>query len=100
MIEIPTNTKVNDNDFDTKVEKAISAVLTDPKFEKFGFSSRIVMNHARADKDSGDVWVLDNVAYEVAKRFKAKGYFAHYCKSIKGIAYCLEITKYPTNHDI
>ena len=98
MIEIPNNTTANDTE--TQVEKAISAVLTDPRFEKFGFSDRIKMNHGSATEEWGEVWVRNMVADEIARRFKAKGYYAHYCLSIKGIAYNLTITKYPRNKDI
>lgn len=31
---------------------------------------------------------------------KARGYHAHYCRSIQGDAYTLEITTYPANNDI
>lgn len=98
MIEIPNNTTANDTE--TKVEKAISAVLTDPRFEEFGFSDRIKVNHGSATEKWGEVWVRNMIADEIARRFKAKGYYAHYCHSIKGTAYCLTITKYPTNNDI
>ena len=37
---------------------------------------------------------------EVAARFKAKGCHAHYCHAVDGTAHSLEITTYPTNHDI
>lgn len=98
MIEIPNNTTVNDTK--TLLEKAISAVLTDPRFEKFGFSNRIKVNHGSATKEYGEVWVRNKIADEIVRRFKDKGYYAHYCHSIKGIAYELTITKYPTNNDI
>lgn len=98
MIEIPNNTTANDTE--AQVEKAISAVLTDPRFEKFGFSDRIKVNHGEATEEWGEVWVINKIADEIARRFKDKGYYAHYCKSIYGIAYNMTITKYPTNNDI
>ena len=98
MIEIPNNTTANDTE--TQVEKAISAVLTDPRFEKLGFSDRIKVNHGSANEEWGEVWVINKIADEIARRFKAKGYYAHYCLSITGTAYSLTITKKPTNHDI
>lgn len=98
MIEIPNNTTADDSE--TRLEKAIRAVLTDPRFEKFGFSDRIKVNHGSATEKWGEVWVINKIADEIARRFKDKGYYAHYCKSIRGIAYNLTITKYSTNDDI
>ena len=98
MADIPDND--NPRDFDAEVDKAVNAVLTDPEFQtKNGYSRRLCMNHARANEDNGDVWIHDDVAREVARMFKAKGYFVHYNRSIYGIAYRLTVTKYHTNQD-
>lgn len=98
-MEIP----VNDNpyDFEEKVDEAIKAVLADPRFmQKNGTSDRLCMNHREADKSLGEVWILNDVAHEVARRFKAKGYFARFGTATTGRHHSLYISKYPTNKDI
>ena len=95
-INIPQNDCVDTTE--QEVETAISAVLNDPDFQKkFGISSVLGMNHGRRYHK---VPISQRVANEVIKRFKAAGYYAHYCTSIQGTPYCLTITKYPTDHDI
>lgn len=98
MIEIPQNPKPRD--FEGKIERAIRAVLSDSRLLKFGFSDRLCMNHNRAREDWGQVYILQDEALEIARRFKEKGYHAHYCRSMQGRPYCLTITTYATNEDI
>ena len=100
MIEIPQNSQTDD--FEAKVDKAIRAVLNDKRFDatKNSYSDVLQMNHAIVDKSRGEIKISEKVAEEVARRFKAKGYFAHYCTSIYGRPYTLTITTYPTDNDI
>ena len=90
MIEIPENP--NKRDFEAEVAQAAGWVIEDLKNGRTG---ELALNHSTCEH-----WVFNDVAAEVASIFKAKGYFAHYGYSIKGIAYGLYITKTPTNRDI
>ena len=90
MIKIPENP--NPRNFEAEVDKAVAEVL---KSLGSGCAGALSMNHGRSH-----FRVMNDVAAEVAARFKAKGYHAHYCRACDGTAYALEITTYPTNHDI
>lgn len=91
-IEIPENP--NRRDFGSEVDEAVKSVLTD--LQKPGSrAGALSVNHGQSH-----MHVRLDVAAEVATRFKAKGYYAHYCYAVTGTAYALEITTYPTNHDI
>lgn len=90
MTEIPANP--SPRNFEAEVDKAVAEVLRNMET---GCVGALSMNHG-----CSHLHVLNDVAAEVAARFKAKGYHAHYCHAVNGTAYALEITTYPTNHDI
>lgn len=90
MTEIPENP--SPRNFEAEVDKAVAEVL---KSMGTGCVGALSVNHGESH-----FHVMNDVAAEVAARFKAKGYHAHYCHSVRGVAYALEITTYPTNHDI
>ena len=90
MTEIPVNP--SPRNFEAEVDKAVAEVLKSMGTGRVGALS---VNHGQSH-----FHVMNDVAAEVVTRFKAKGYHAHYCHSIHGVAYALEITTYPTNHDI
>lgn len=92
MIDIPKNP--TPRNFDAEVDGAVKAVLKElsrPNSRAGGLS----VNHGCTHEH-----VMTDVATKVAELFKAKGYHAHWCHSVKGVAYALEITTYPTEHDI
>ena len=91
MIEIPENPMPRD--FQQEVDAAVEEVLKG--LNSSGRVGALSVNHG-----TSHFHVMNDVASEVAARFKAKGYHAHYCYSVRGVAYALEITTYPTNHDI
>lgn len=90
MIDIPKNP--TPRNFDAEVDEAVKSVLADLAKGRAGGLS---VNHGCTHKH-----VLTDVATKVAVLFKAEGYHAHWCYSVKGVAYALEITTYPTEHDI
>ncbi len=90
MTEIPANP--NPRNFEAEVDRAVAEVL---KSLGSGRAGALSVNHGESH-----FHVMNDVAAEVAARFKARGYYAHYCHSVRGVAYALEITTYPTNHDI
>lgn len=92
MIDIPT-TKTP-RGFDSEVDEAVKAVLADLARTN-GRAGALSVNHG-----CSHLHVMTDVAEKVAELFKAKGYHAHWCYSVKGVAYALEITTYPTEHDI
>lgn len=92
MVEIPYNQE--HRDFSAEVDEAVKSVLAGlarPNSRAGGLS----VNHG-----CSYMHVKVDVATKVAELFKAKGYYAHWCHSMKGVAYNLEITTYPTDHDI
>ena len=90
MTEIPANP--SPRNFEAEVDKAVAEVL---KSMGSGHVGALSVNHGQSH-----CRVMNDVAAEVAARFKAKGYHAHYCHAVDGTAYALEITTYPTSHDI
>lgn len=90
MIKIPENP--SPRNFEAEVDKAVAEVL---KSVGSGRTGALSVNYGQSY-----FHVMNDVAAEVAARFKAKGYHAHYCRACNGTAYALEITTYPTNHDI
>lgn len=93
MTEIPVNP--NQRDFKAEVDVAVKEVLKDMERSPEHRCGCLSLNHGLSH-----FRVMNDVAAEVAARFKAKGYYAHYCHSIQGVVHTLEITTYPTNHDI
>lgn len=95
MIDIPKNP--TPRDFDAEVDKAVEAVLKDMQSSPHGVGA-LSVNHG-----SMRFHVMNDVAARVASLFKEKGYhahYAHYCHAVDGTPYLLEITPYPTDHDI
>ena len=92
MIDIPANKTVRD--FDSEVVKAIKSVLEDLASQNRHVGA-LSVNHGCSHRH-----VMTDVAEKVAELFKVKGYHAHWCYSVKGVAYALEVTTYPTEHDI
>lgn len=93
MIEIPANP--SQRNFEAEVDRAVEEVLKSMRLHPQHRAGALSVNHG-----GSHFHVLNDVADEVARRFKAKGYHAHYCYSVKGTAHTLEITTYPTNNDI
>lgn len=91
MVNIPENP--TPRNFQKEVDKAVEKVLEE--LTASGRAGALSVNHG-----TSHFHVMNDVAHEVAERFKAKGYHAHYCHSVHGVAYSLEITTYPTNTDI
>lgn len=91
MIEIPENP--TPRDFQREVDEAVEEVLKGLK--STGRVGALSVNHG-----DSHFHVMNDVASAVVARFKAKGYHAHYCPSWRDVAHTLEITTYPTNHDI
>lgn len=99
IMEIPANP--TPRDFNAEVNCAIQEVLKEMGLSSGPINGRpeqrtgvLSVNHGR-----GHFHVMNDVAAEVAKRFKEKGYYVHYCRSLAGTVYALEITTYPVNHD-
>lgn len=93
MIEIPENPKKRD--FDAEADTAVKEVLKDMERSPEHRCGCLSLNHGQSH-----FHVMNDVAAKVAGLFKARGYHAHYCHSIHGVAHTLEITTYPTNNDI
>lgn len=93
MTEIPINPRRRN--FEEEVDKAVAEVLKSMGSGHGDRAGALSVNHG-----TSHFHVMNDVAAEVAARFKAKGYHAHYCHSIQGNAYALEITTYPTSNDI
>lgn len=91
MIDIPENP--TPRNFQKEVDEAVEEVLK-------GLKSSDRVGALSVNHGTSHFQVMNDVAHEVAQRFKAKGYHAHYCYSVRGVAYTLEITTYPTNNDI
>ena len=93
-IEIPEN--LHKRDFEAEVDAAVDEVLKEMR--------RSAPNHRvgclSVNHGCSHFHVKLDVANEVIARFKKKGYHAHYCQSLYGTAHTLEITSYPTDHDI
>ena len=90
MIDIPKNP--TPRNFDAEVDVAVKSVLADlAKGRAGGLSVNHGCTHLR---------VMTDVARKVAELFKAKGYHAHWCHAQNGVAHTLEVTTYPTEHDI
>lgn len=92
-IEIPENP--HRRDFAAEVDAAVAEVLKEMKGKTGHRAGGLSVNHGRSH-----FHVRLDVADTVAARFKAKGYHAHYCHATDGTAHTLEITTYPTDHDI
>jgi hypothetical protein len=102
-LDIPRNLEYES--FENRVVRACNAVVKrmgSEHFKKFGFAQCLFLNHGRASmsKADGDMGITEEVAYEVARRFKEKGYYAHFNRSIMGTPYALTIKTYPTEGDI
>ena len=93
MTEIPANP--NPRDFEAEVDVAVAEVLKSMEKSPGHRAGALSVNHGQSH-----FHVMNDVAAEVAARFKKKGYHAHYCRAVDGTAYSLEITTYSTNHDI
>lgn len=93
MTDIPTNPLRRD--FQAEVDEAIQHVLKEMGSKPGHRSGGLSLNHGQTHYR-----VMNDVAAEVARRFKEKGYHAHYCYSVNGVVHTLEITTYPTNNDI
>lgn len=93
QMDIPVNPL--QRDFEAEVADAIAHVLSEMGTKPGHRSGGLSLNHGQSH-----FHVLDDVAAEVARRFKEKGYYAHYCHSVRGVIHTLEITTYPTNNDI
>ena len=93
MTKIPANP--NRRDFEAEVDKAVVEVLKSMGTGPGHRAGALSVNHGVSH-----FHVMNDVAAEVAARFKAEGYHAHYCHAVDGTAHALEITTYPTNHDI
>lgn len=93
MVEIPENPRKRN--FDAEVDAAVEEVLKDMERSPEHRCGCLSLNHGQSH-----FHVRNDVAAKVAELFKARGYHAHYCHSIHGVAYTLEITTYPTNNDI
>ena len=92
MIDIPMNKRLRD--FDSEVDEAVKAVLADLT-KPNGHAGALSVNHGCSYHH-----VMTDVARKVAELFKAKGYHAHWRYSVNGVVYALEVTTYPTEHDI
>lgn len=92
-MDIPDNP--HRRDFRAEVDAAVAAVLKEMGDKPGHRTGSLSVNHG-----CSHFHVMMDVADAVAARFKEKGYHAHYCCSIKGTAYALEITTYPTDHEI
>lgn len=94
-MEIPENDVKRD--FEGEVESACDEAITDfarhPKADWAEIGCTEALYH-HVPAFNVDVLV------EVARRFKAKGYFAHWAVNQKGRRYGLMVTKHPTNKDI
>ena len=83
---------------ETKIEKCIKAVLADCRLKKFGFSNRLQFHDAK--KELGEIYITMDEGTEIVRRFKDKGYFAHYCYYGNSKPRELVITTQPTERDI
>lgn len=83
-------------DFNSEVEAAVKAVLEDSRFSNpnLGWGT-LSVGTGRCSH-----WVMDDVASEVIRRFKAAGYYAHYNRNVYGDRIELVISKEPSNRDI
>lgn len=94
MIEIPENDKKRD--FENEVDEACQVVVDD--FTKHGRDwAEVGCTEAMYHPAPG---FLTDVLCEVATRFKARGYHAHFAYNQKGTRYALVVTKYATNKDL
>lgn len=93
MVEIPENPKKRN--FDAEVDAAVKEVLKDMERSPEHRCGCLSLNHGQSH-----FHVTNDVAAAVAELFKAKDYHARYCHSVRGVAYALEITTYPTSNDI
>ena len=102
-LDIPQNPEYES--FESRVVRACNAVVKrmgSEHFKKFGFAQCLFLNHGRQcmNKADGDMGITEEVAYEVARRFKEKGYYAHLNRAITGMPYALTIRTYPADGDI
>ena len=86
------------NKTEEKIAKCMQAVLADTRLKKFGFSNRLQFHDAK--KELGEIYITMDEGTEIARRFKDKGYFAHYCYYGNSNPLELVITSHPTNNDI
>ena len=86
------------NNEETKIAKCIEAVLADPRLQKFGFSNRLQFHDAK--KELGEIYITFGEGAEIVRRFKDKGYFAHYCYYGNKMPRELVITTHPNENDI
>lgn len=81
-----------------KIEKCIQAVMGDTRFKTHGFSNCLQFHDAK--KELGEIYITEDEAAELVRRFKDRGLFAHYCYYGNRSPLELVITKYPTKNDI
>ena len=93
MTDIPMNP--HQRNFQAEVDKAVEEMLKSMGSGSGHREGGLSLNHGESY-----FHVMNDVAAVVADRFKKKGYHAHYCYSIRGVAYALKVTTYPTNNDI
>lgn len=86
MTEIPANP--NPRDFEAEVDAAVAEVLKSMGKSSGHRAGALSVNHG-----CSHFHVMNDVAAEVAARFKAKGYHAHYCHAVDGTAHTLEIER-------
>ena len=83
---------------EAKIEKCIKAVLADSRMGLFGFSNRLQFHDAK--KELGEIYITMDEGTEIVRRFKDRGYFAHYCYYGNSKPQELVITTQPTERDI